>query len=135
MSAEIRSYLPSDFLAIQRIHEENGIDYKLPNLGNFPVTKVLEIEGKVRAAYGLQHTLEAHLWMSRDTWADAEGKWLAIKALDKESNETAANLGYDNVLCCLPPGYARFGRRLKDLGFTKIRPDWAIFTKHAGDNQ
>jgi hypothetical protein len=135
MSAEIRSYLPSDLSKIQRIHEANGIDYTMPNLGRFPVTKILEVEGEVRAAYGMQHALECHLWMDKSSWADAESKWLTIKALDKEANEAAANLGYDDVLCCVPPGYERFGRRLKDLNFTKIRPDWAVYTKHAGDRQ
>jgi hypothetical protein len=132
MSAKIRNYLPSDFSEIQRIHEENGIDYKLPNIGNFPVIKVLEVEGQVRAAYGLQHTLEAHLWLSRDSWADAESKWLTIKALDESANETAANLGYENTLCCVPPGYERFGRRLKNLGFSPIRDGWQIYTKRTG---
>jgi len=132
---EIRSYVPSDLAEIQKIHEANGIDYHLPNLNKFPVTKVLEVEGKVRAAYGMQMTLECHLWLDKTGWADAEAKWLSIKALDKEANEAAAGLGFDSVLCCLPPGYERFGRRLKDLGFTKIRPDWAVFTKHAGESK
>ena len=132
---EIRSYVPSDFLEIQKMHEANGIDYHLPNLNKFPVTKVLEVEGKVRAAYGMQMTLECHLWLDKTGWADAEAKWLSIKALDKEANEAAAGLGFDSVLCCLPPGYERFGRRLKDLGFTKIRPDWAVFTKHARESK
>ena len=135
MSVIIREYSPSDLDAIQKIHEANGIDYRLPDLDQFPVNKVLEIEGTVRAAYGMQATLECHLWMDRTGWSDAEAKWLAIKALDKEANKTAAGLGYDSVLCCTPPGYERFGRRLKDLGFTKIRPDWAVFTKSAGDKQ
>lgn len=133
--ALIRSYHPSDLVAIQKIHEANDIDYRLPKLGSFPVNKVLEVDGKVRAAYGMQITLEGHLWLDRTGWADAEAKWLAIKALDKEASETAARLGFDSVFCCTPPGYDRFGRRLKDLGFTKIRPDWAVYTKHAGERQ
>jgi hypothetical protein len=135
MSAEIRSYLPSDLSAIQRIHEANGIDYTLPNLGRFPVTKVLEVDGSVRAAYGMQHALECHLWMDKTSWTDAESKWLTIKALDKEANEAAAGLGYDSVLCCVPPGYERFGRRLKNLGFTKIRPEWSVYTKSTQENR
>ena len=132
MSTGIRNYLPSDLAAIQRIHEANGIDYQLPNLGRFPVTKVLEIEDKVVAAYGLQHTLEAHLWLDPNSWSDAAGKWATIKLLDKESNDEAANLGYDSTLCCVPPGYERFGRRLKNLGFSKIRPEWSVYTKRIG---
>jgi hypothetical protein len=132
MSAEIRSYHPSDLAAIQKIHQENGIDYRLPNLSKFPVLKALEVEGKVRAAYGMQMTLECHLWMDRTGWADAEAKWLSIKSLDREANEAAAGLGFESVLCCTPPGYERFGRRLKDLGFSPIRDGWKIHTKHAG---
>jgi hypothetical protein len=133
MSAEIRSYKPSDLQAIQKIHDANGIDYKLPNLDKFPVNKILEVDGKVRASYGLQLTLEAHLWLSRDSWADAEGKWIAIKALDKEATDAANVLGFDNSMCCVPPTYSRFGRRLKDLGFSKIRPEWSVYSKSWGE--
>jgi hypothetical protein len=135
MSVEIRSYMPSDLSAIQRIHEQNGIDYRLPNLDRFPVTKVLAEDGEVRAAYGMQMTLECHLWLDKTGWADAESKWLTIKALDKEANEAAANLGVTSVLCCIPPGYERFGRRIKELGFSPVRDGWKIFTKQAGDKQ
>ena len=127
----IRSYCPQDLAAIQEIHSKNGIDYPLPNLNKFPVLKALEVEGKVRAAYGMQMTLECHLFLDRSSWTDAEGKWLSIKALDRESNEAAAGLGFESVFACTPPGYGRFGRRLKDLGFAPIREGWKIFTKHA----
>ena len=133
MSVEIRSYCPSDLEAIKKIHEANNIDYRLPDLNKFPVLKALELDGKVRAAYGMQMTLECHVWMDRSGWADAEAKWLSIKVLDQEANEAAAGLGFESVLCCTPPGYERFGRRLKDLGFSKIRPDWAVYTKNAGE--
>lgn len=131
----IRSYQPSDLEAIQKIHDANGIDYRLPNLDRFPVLKALEVEGKIRAAYGMQMTLECHLWLDKTGWADAEAKWLSIKALDKEANEAAAGLGFDSVFTCTPPGYERFGRRLKDLGFAPIREGWKIFTKNAGDQR
>jgi hypothetical protein len=130
----VRSYAPSDLAAIKRIHSENGIDYQLPALSKFPVIKVLEVEGELRASYGLQSTVEAHLWLDHGSWTDAAGKWQAIKVLDKEASEAAAGLGFDSSCCCVPPGYERFGRRLKDLGFTKIRSDWTVYTKHlAGD--
>ena len=131
--ALIRDYSERDFLSIKEIHDSNGIDYRLPDLNKFPVNKVLEIDGKVKAAYGMQMTLECHLWMDRSRWLGAYEKWLVIKSLDRDANEAAAGLGFESVLCCTPPGYERFGRRLKDLGFTKIRPDWGIFTKQAGE--
>ena len=131
----IRSYCPQDLAAIQKIHDANGIDYRLPNLNTFPVLKALEVEGEVRAAYGMQMTLECHLWLDKTGWSDAEAKWLSIKELDREANEAAAGLGFESVFCCTPPGYERFGRRLKALGFSKIRPDWAVFTKNAGERK
>ena len=125
---KIRNYTSSDLAAIQRIHEANGIDYRLPNLNRFPV-KVLEFEGEVRAAFGLQPTMEAHLWLSKESWTDAAGKWAAIKVLDQE-----ATRGVSGVLCCVPPGYERFGRRIKDLGYTPLRDGWTIYCK-AGDGK
>ena len=133
MSVEIRSYCPSDFEEIKRIHEANNIDYRLPDLNKFPVLKALELDGKVRAAYGMQMTLECHLFLDSRGWTDAAGKWATIKALDRESTEEAKTLGFTNSMCCVPPGYGRFGRRLKDLGFTKIRPDWSVYSKTWGE--
>ena len=135
--ALIRSYIPSDLLAIQRIHDESSLDYRLPNLGRLPINKVLEIEGKVRAAYGMAHVFESYMWLDKSSWADAEQKWVAIKSLDREATEATRNLGVDSIFCCIPPGYERFGRRISDaqdgLGFTKLRSDWGIYAKRVGD--
>jgi hypothetical protein len=126
---KIRNYTSSDLAAIQRIHEANGIDYRLPNLVEFPVNKVLEVDGEVRASLGLQRAYEAHLWLDPSNWTDAAGKWAAIKVLDQE-----ATRGVSGVLCCVPPGYERFGRRIKDLGFAPLRDGWTIYCK-AGDGK
>ena len=128
---EIRSYSPNDLDAIRRIHEASGIDYRMPNLDRFPVSKVLLVDGEVKAAYGMRHTVESHLWLERSSWTDAAGKWAAIKVLDREATEAAKDLGIDSILCCIPPSYERFGRRLKDLGFSPIRDGWKIYTKQA----
>ena len=128
----IRSYIPSDLQAIQKIHERNGIDYRLPNLNRFPVMKVLVVEGEPRAAYGLQHTVEGHLFLDQSNWTDAEGKWLAVQALDREATSAASDLGIESIVCCIPPGYERFGRRIKELGFSPMREGWQVFSKSAG---
>lgn len=137
--ATIRSYLPSDLSAIQRIHADSGINYKLPSMDQFPVFKALEVDGIVRAAYGMRHTVESYMWLDKSGWADAEQKWLSIKSLDKDATDAAKDLGITNIFCCVPPGMERFGRRISDkqdgLGFNKIRPDWGIYTKHAGERQ
>jgi hypothetical protein len=133
MSEEIllRTYEPRDFQAIQRIHKENSLDFKFPNLnsGQFLVNKVLEVEGQTRASYALKVTAESYLWLDRSGWTDAAGRWATVKALDKEVTETAASLGIDSLTLCLPPGYERFGKRIRTLGFNEIRPDWTVFTK------
>jgi hypothetical protein len=133
----VRSYHPNDFEAIKRIHEQNRLDFAFPNLnsGLFPAHKVLLLNGEVKAAYALRIVTEANLWMARDAWTDAEGKWMAIKALDRETTEAAAVQGLDAVQCFLPPGYERFGRRIcgKDgLGFEKDRPGWSGYSKLIG---
>lgn len=132
----IRSYSPSDLQAIMKIHEDSGLDYKFPSMGQFPVLKVLDEEGHIRAAYGMKQAVEAYFWMDRSTWADAEQKWLTVKALDKEAVEAAKDLNIDSVFCCIPPSMHRFGRRIsnsrKGLGFSEIRPNWKIYTKLTG---
>lgn len=136
---EIRSYIPSDLEGIKKIHDASGINYRLPSMRQFPVLKVLEDEGNVRAAYGMRHVVECYMWLDKSGWADAEQKWMAIKTLDKEATEAARDLGIDSIMCCVPPEMKRFGRRISDekdgLGFTKIRPEWVVYTKHAGDRQ
>jgi hypothetical protein len=133
----IRSYHPDDLEAIQKIHDASGLDYKLPSMNQFPVLKALVDEGTIRAAYGMRHVVECYMWLDKGGWADAEQKWMAIKALDREATDAARDLGIDSIMCCVPPTLKRFGRRISDkkdgLGFSKIRPDWAVYTKHAGD--
>ena len=135
----IRSYIPCDLEAIKKIHESSGLNYKLPSMSQFPVMKVLEDEGSMRAAYGMRHVVECYMWLDKSGWADAEQKWLAIKSLDREATEAARDLGIDSIVCCVPPSMKRFGRRISNkedgLGFTEIRPDWVVYTKSAGDRQ
>lgn len=139
IDTQVRSYSPKDLSAIKKIHNDSGLDYIFPNMNQFPVCKVLEIEGQVRAAYGMRHLVECYVWLDKSGWADAEQKWTTIKILDREATEAARDLNIDSIMCCVPSTMKRFGRRISDrqdgLGFTKIRPDWEIFTKHAGDRQ
>jgi len=134
---EIRSYSPNDLDAIRRIHEQNKLDFKFPNLNSplWAVNKVLLTDGEVRASLGLLMVAEENLWLDRSNWTDASGKWAAVKALDREAMSAARDIGIDGVECVLPPGYERFGRRISDkkdgLGFAKGRP-WDSYIKHAG---
>ena len=136
----IRSYHPNDLLEIKRIHDENRLDFAFPDLNSslFAVNKVLLIEGKLRASYALRMVAEVNLWLDKSNWTDAEGKWLTVKALDKEAMDAARDVGIDGVQCFLPPGYERFGKRIcgKDgLGFTEDRPNWRGYGKFIGAQQ
>lgn len=139
MSEEIlvRSYHPSDFEAIKKIHDDNKLGYVFPNLNSpvFAVNKVLLTNGKVRASYALRLVAEANLWLDRSNWADAEQKWLTVKTLDKEAMTAAQDFGIDAVQCFLPPSYNRFGKRISGengLGFTQDKSGWTGYAKFIG---
>lgn len=131
----VRSYQPSDLSVIQKIHEESSIDYALPNISKLIVNKVLEVNGVPRASLGMAPCLEDYLWMDSGAWTDAVGKWAAIKVLEREATDAANSLGVSNIFCCIPPGYDRFGKRIKELGFSPLRNGWKIFAKQAGDTR
>lgn len=130
----IRSYQPSDLEAIQKLHEQSGIDYSLPSMSKLLVNKVLEVNGIPRASLGMLPCAEAYLWLDPSGWTDAAGKWSTIKALDAEATEAAASLGVSSIFCCIPPGYERFGRRIKEIGYNRVRPEWAVYSKSAGEH-
>jgi hypothetical protein len=130
--AIIRNYVPSDLEIIKEIHNASGIDYSLPNLNSplFLVTKVLEIDGVVRAAVGSYVQVEIYLWLDKTNWADPEQKMAALKLLDKEVIEDVWLKGVDCAVLWLPPGMQRFGERLtKNLGFDKDRTGWVTYSK------
>lgn len=134
----IRDYKPEDFEAIQRIHEQTGIDYCMPDINSplFLVTKVLEVEKIVRAALGMYIQCEAYLWLDKSDWASPEEKFQAIKELDKETMDASWLKGIDCCVLYLPPGMDRFGKRLEqDFGFTRPREGWLAFSKSIGEKQ
>jgi len=134
MGTIIRSYQLGDAEQIQKIHDENKLDFKFPNLNSslFTVNKVLEVEGVVRASYALRMVAEANLWLSTEAWTDPTGKWQAIKALDISAMEAARDIGIDSVQCFLPPAYKRFGKRIcgvDGLGFVEDNSGWRGYGK------
>ncbi len=131
--AVIRDWEPSDLQEIERIHENSGIPYQLPNIQSplFLVKKVLEVEGRVRMCVGGYITCEAYLWIDNtDAWADPEQKLVAIKELERVATEEARAKGLEEVILWLPPEMDRFGRRLvEDLGFSPDRNSWKSYSK------
>jgi hypothetical protein len=127
--AIVRNYHPSDFKQIKRIHENNELGFELPDPGTFFSHKVIEVNGKIHASAALKLTAETYLWLDRSTWTDADGKWAAVKVLNSEVTATTQLAGIGSMMLCLPPGFDRFGKRLKDIGFDPIREGWKVYSK------
>lgn len=131
MGAVIRNYEPRDFERVRAIHEASGIDYKFPDLSSplFLVTKVLELDGEVRACAAGYIQLEAYLFIDHSDWATPAEKLDAIRALDWAAMQEAWIRGIDCCALWLPPGMERFGDRLVELGWNKDRAGWMTFSK------
>jgi len=131
----IRDYRPEDFESVKAIHEASEIDYKMPDLNSplFLVKKVLEVDGVVRAAYGLRIQVEAYLWLAKGDWAKPREKMDYVKELDTVSTLAAWMEGVDDCVVYVPPGMERFGKRIEEeLGFSKPRSGWQAFSKATG---
>jgi len=130
--AIVRDFQLSDLERVKELHEASQLDYQLPDLSSplFLVTKVVELNGVVRACGGLYLQVEAYLWLDRTDWGTPEAKLQAIKLLDSEAMHAAWLKGIDCCCLWLPPGMDRFGERLiEDLGFTKDRAGWTTYSK------
>lgn len=132
MGLVLRDFRPEDLEQVKRIHDDSGIEYDLPDLQSplFLVTKVLDVDGTIRAAGGLYLQLECYLWLDRSDWASPADKMAAIQALDGAAMHEAWLKGIDCACLWLPPGMDRFGERLvKELGFTRDRDGWISYSK------
>ena len=127
----VRDYTPSDFDRVREIHETSEIDYQFPDLSSplFLVTKVVEVDGIVRACGGLYLQVECYLWMDHSNWDSPEHKLDAIRELDRACMDAAWMRGVNDAVLWLPPGMERFGERLIDMGFSKDRPGWVSYSK------
>jgi hypothetical protein len=131
----VRDYAPSDFDRVKEIHVASGIDYTFPDLSSplFLVTKVIEVDGVVRACGGMYLQAECYLWLDKSDWCDARDKLNAIAELDRACMDATWLRGVNDAVLWLPPGMERFGERLeKDLGFTKDRNGWISYNKKTG---
>lgn len=137
----IRDYEPRDLEAIKRIHAESGLPYHLPQMNvDTPegprkaplwlVTKVLEIDGAVRAALGSWIQVELFCWIDKSDWTDAEGKMLALHLLEKELMQELWLRGIEHAVLFVPPGMERFAKRLEeDFGFEEVSDGWRTYAK------
>lgn len=123
---DIREYTESDFEEIKRLHDESGLDYKLPPLSRkefFSLRVVRDGEGIGMATF-LKHTAEAYL-ICNPKWRNPAWRFEALRQLSHQCNNDSRDVGVTEVTAFLPPKMvAKFGRRLGKLGWEKIRNDW-----------
>jgi hypothetical protein len=134
----IRDFKLEDMDEVRRIHKENGFEYTLPDLSAplWVVTKVVEIDGRVRAALGAWIQVELYLQLDKGDWATPEQKHEWLVELDRAVTEEVWLRGIDQECVWLPPNMERFGQRLeKDFGFTKDREGWYVYSKLTGRQQ
>lgn len=132
MESQIRPYAATDLAVVQRLHDTSQIDYQLPDLSSplFLVTKVVEVDGVIRAVGGLYLQVECYLWMDRTDWASPHERMEIIRLLEEACMREAWLQGVDCACLWLPPGMDRFGDRLVQyLGFTRDRDGWVSYSK------
>lgn len=128
----VRDYSAADLERVKKIHEDSGLDYRLPDLSSplFLITKVVEYDGTVQACAGMYLQAECYLWLDRSDWASPDEKLELLKALDRIGMQEAWLRGLDCACLWLPPGMDRFGERLiHDLGWKRDRAGWVTYSK------
>jgi hypothetical protein len=137
----LRDYRPEDFETIKRIHADSKFPYQPPQMNvDTPegtklaplwlVTKVLEVDGVVRAALGSWIQVELFLWLDKSDWTDAKGKMVATQQLETAVLHELWLKGIDHAVLFVPPGLNRWARRLEeDFGFIEVGDGWRTFAK------
>ena len=123
----IRDLQPEDVPELERIHAASGLDYQLPDLTSplFFVRKVLEDGGKIRAALVLKICAETMLLL--DGKQEPQEKLTEMQLLQSSVLSEAYGKGLDEIHAAIPE--IGFDRRLIQLGWTKDRPGWHLWTR------
>ena len=132
---QIRDYKPSDLPALQSIHQAQGFDYPLPDLGNpLFTTKIILIDSdfatnentadptaaeKIRGAAFLRLTAEAYLLLDPSAGTPHD-RCRTLLALHAAAEREAWQRGLEDVHAWLPPPIAtKFGKRIMQLGWQR----------------
>jgi|ERR1700690_270609 len=137
-AAVIRDYEPRDFEDIKRIHDQGGIDYKVPDIGSplFIVKKVMTIDDHVVCAVLWRIEAETYLLLDKGDWGDAEQKMLALKALQIEGLHDLWTRGIDNCVAWIPQDIeSYFSKRLTQLGWSPDREGWRSWSRNTEPKQ
>lgn len=120
-----RSLQDGDQEMVGAIHQQMGLDYKMPQLRDMAGLTVCEIDGSVRAAAGLKLQAEAYLWI--DQTLDPQQKWDAIRLMQRELTAQAVKIGISQVVAYVPDCIKRFAKRMKMLRWNRSRDGWTAW--------
>jgi hypothetical protein len=122
----VRDYTDADRPAVEKLHRDMGMDYKLPELSDplFIVRKVyLNDAGRVIGTEFLKIQAEAYLML--DCRLDTVEKTRVIAHLSHAVEREAYNRGLDTLVAYIPEDIStKFTKRLNLLGWDKARKGW-----------
>jgi hypothetical protein len=131
----VRDFTLADLPRVKELHERMGLDYRLPDLESplFIIRKVVEVDGEIVAITAARVEAELYLFVDHEV-ADPEQRWEALKILNKAVlDEAYWEKGLNNVVLWCPVEIEKsFGKRLKELGFSRDREgfhSWSRETK------
>lgn len=124
----VRDYEPNDKAAVEQIHRDMGMDYKLPDLESplFIVKKVYVEAGRIVGTEFLKVQAEAYLML--DCSLDPVEKTRVIAHLSHAVERDAFNRGLDTLVAYIPEDIStKFTKRLNLLGWDKARKGWVTW--------
>lgn len=124
----VRDYEPTDKAAVEQIHRDMGMDYKLPDLESplFIVKKVYVEAGRIVGTEFLKVQAEAYLML--DCSLDPVEKTRVIAHLSHAVERDAFNRGLDTLVAYIPEDIStKFTKRLNLLGWDKARKGWVTW--------
>lgn len=125
----IREYTFRDLKYLVAMHQQQGIDYELPNLndGMFFSKLVAEADGQPQMAILSRWTTEEYLLMNPH-YGTPQKRWELFRELHDYTEQDVAKKGFEDAHCWIPPVLAkRFARRLESLGWFK--EPWPSYCK------
>lgn len=119
--------MPEDRAELERIHAEQGLDYKFPDIDGplFFVKKVLVSGDKVVAALVLRICAETLLLL--DGKQGPQEKLTEMQLLQSSVLSEAYGNGMDEIHAAIPE--IGFDKRLLQLGWRKDRPGWTLWSR------
>lgn len=132
----VRNYRPEDFPQVKELYEK--LDYQVPILNKkegdaveplWIVTKVLLVDGKIKALAGAHIRVDVHFVVSDEEWGDKEAQ---LRKLNAETMDDLYWLkGIDYAVAWAPKESRDTLKELltNKLGFTEAEDNWLMYTR------